>query len=112
VVGLANTTIQTFDVRTGARTRPLKGHTAGVWAVCLIEPGGHWAGGLEGEDADEPVQSPWYESQGLGVLENPRPCPPRTSDSACTSEGWGQTNTLVVTGGCDKDVRVWELPSG
>jgi WD40 repeat protein len=189
VVGLANSTIQTFDVRTGARTRSLKGHTAGVWAVCLVEPGGRWAGGPEGdEDEDDltPHQHQQYhedsddgrnstaemsmESQGLpgsplpapapalalapalassssssarspprlsasasassseprsprrrrpapalhdlGTLEYPHPVEPKSSDTAFASDGWGQPNTLVVSGGCDKNVRVWELPSG
>jgi F-box and WD-40 domain protein CDC4 len=168
VVGLANSTIQTFDVRTGVRTRSLKGHSSGVWAVCLVEPGGYWAGGPEGDSDEEdnwpadmlaaetpppsspersmetenledllpspsrrsepttpprrraertldslkPPLSPWYQSLELGTLDDPHPGHPKPSDAAFTSEGWGQSNTLVVSGGCDKDVRVWELPSG
>ena len=28
------------------------------------------------------------------------------------SQGWGQPNSLVVSGGCDKVVRVWDVQSG
>jgi F-box and WD-40 domain protein CDC4 len=28
------------------------------------------------------------------------------------SRGWGQPNALVVSGGCDKVLRVWEVKSG
>lgn len=37
----------------------------------------------------------------------------RKQDDVCgSSEGWGQPNALVVSGGCDKMVRVWDLKSG
>ncbi|KAH9815555.1 hypothetical protein DFH28DRAFT_968297 [Melampsora americana] len=33
--------------------------------------------------------------------------------SACgISRGWGQKRSLVVSGGCDRDVRVWEVETG
>ena len=28
------------------------------------------------------------------------------------SDGWGQPNALVVSGGCDKELRVWDVKSG
>ncbi|TFK48413.1 WD40 repeat-like protein [Heliocybe sulcata] len=37
---------------------------------------------------------------------------PKHSDTCSTSEGWGQANALVVSGGCDKVVRVWDVKSG
>jgi F-box and WD-40 domain protein CDC4 len=36
----------------------------------------------------------------------------RPSDPSGTAEGWGQPNALVVSGGCDKDLRVWDVKSG
>ncbi|KIJ65491.1 hypothetical protein HYDPIDRAFT_88286 [Hydnomerulius pinastri MD-312] len=36
----------------------------------------------------------------------------RPSDLCCTSEGWGQPNPIVVSGGCDKTLRVWDAVSG
>ncbi|KAI0784011.1 WD40-repeat-containing domain protein, partial [Abortiporus biennis] len=34
------------------------------------------------------------------------------SDPTGVSEGWGQPNALVVSGGCDKDLKVWDVKSG
>jgi F-box and WD-40 domain protein CDC4 len=36
----------------------------------------------------------------------------RPSEPSGTSDGWGQPNALVVSGGCDKDLRVWDVKSG
>ncbi len=36
----------------------------------------------------------------------------RPSNPSGTSDGWGQPNALVVSGGCDKDLRVWDVKSG
>ncbi|EGO22522.1 hypothetical protein SERLADRAFT_357303 [Serpula lacrymans var. lacrymans S7.9] len=34
------------------------------------------------------------------------------SDVCSASEGWGQPNSLLVSGGCDKVLRVWDVKSG
>lgn len=34
------------------------------------------------------------------------------SDVAGATRGWGQPGALVVSGGCDKDVRVWDVRTG
>lgn len=34
------------------------------------------------------------------------------SDPCNASRGWGQANALVVSGGCDKQIRVWDIKSG
>ncbi|PCH39140.1 WD40 repeat-like protein [Wolfiporia cocos MD-104 SS10] len=36
----------------------------------------------------------------------------KPSDPAGTSDGWGQPNALVVSGGCDKELRIWDVKSG
>ena len=36
----------------------------------------------------------------------------KRSDPAGASEGWGQPNALIVSGGCDKVLRVWDVKSG
>ncbi|KAF9465645.1 hypothetical protein BDZ94DRAFT_1214514 [Collybia nuda] len=38
--------------------------------------------------------------------------PERMSDPAFASAGWGQPGALVVSGGCDKVVKVWDVRSG
>jgi F-box and WD-40 domain protein CDC4 len=38
--------------------------------------------------------------------------PGNRSDVCNASQGWGQPNTLVVSGGCDKVLRVWDVRSG
>ena len=42
-----------------------------------------------------------------------QPYVPDQQSSPCfSSEGWGQPNALVISGGCDKVVRVWDVISG
>ncbi|KAJ3717847.1 hypothetical protein C8R42DRAFT_644469 [Lentinula raphanica] len=36
----------------------------------------------------------------------------KPSNATNSSEGWGQPGALVVSGGCDKVVRVWDIRSG
>ena len=38
--------------------------------------------------------------------------PGKRSDDCCATEGWGQPNALVVSGGCDKVLRVWDVRTG
>ncbi|KAF9068378.1 WD40-repeat-containing domain protein [Rhodocollybia butyracea] len=38
--------------------------------------------------------------------------PGKPSNVSGSSEGWGQPGALVVSGGCDKVVRVWDIRSG
>ncbi|KAH9947992.1 WD40 repeat-like protein [Amylocystis lapponica] len=38
--------------------------------------------------------------------------PGKPSDPSGASDGWGQPNSLVVSGGCDKELRVWDVKSG
>ena len=37
---------------------------------------------------------------------------PRKKNTNSGSAGWGQTTSLVVSGGCDKAVRVWNVETG
>lgn len=42
-----------------------------------------------------------------------RPAPSsKPSEPSGASDGWGQPHALVVSGGCDKDLRVWDVKSG
>jgi F-box and WD-40 domain protein CDC4 len=38
--------------------------------------------------------------------------PEKKSDVCFASEGWGQPNAIIVSGGCDKVLRVWDVKSG
>ena len=42
----------------------------------------------------------------------PGPAEGARSDVAGATHGWGQPSPLVVSGGCDKDVRVWDVRTG
>ena len=37
---------------------------------------------------------------------------PRKKNTNSGSAGWGQSTSLVVSGGCDKAVRVWNVETG
>ncbi|KAG7443886.1 uncharacterized protein BT62DRAFT_303598 [Guyanagaster necrorhizus] len=117
VVGLANSRIHVFSTWTGVLARTLVGHESDIWGVHLVSCGGRrrkreeslgmeedgeeWniphslrvALGLEGEidkedsDDDDDTKNPHFGVCGA-------------------SEGWGQPNSLVVSGGCDKVIRV------
>lgn len=123
--------MQTFSAKTGVLARTLVGHAAGVWAVCLVSAGGRWAGGPEGEhefDEDEDGEAEEGREDGPAVRRNVdrafvrkavgelvppnEPVPEKLSDPAFTSDGWGQPGALVVSGGCDKDLRVWDVLTG
>ena len=47
---------------------------------------------------------------GTGV--DPARNPDKPSSMCYSSQGWGQPNSLIISGGCDKVVRVWDAESG
>lgn len=141
VVGLSSGRIHIFHTHTGVLHRTLVGHTSGVWAVALIkgadsrnsteehlrsltvddglgkapreeeEEGNVLSAALRralGLDKDAPISddrgdtSPQADARYVN----------KPSDPAGASDGWGQPNALVVTGGCDRDFRVWDVKSG
>ncbi|KAF7356956.1 hypothetical protein MVEN_01031600 [Mycena venus] len=119
VVGLANSKIHVFSSRTGVLARTLVGHDAGVWGVCLVGRGGSWVGerldtNPAGGDRDT-VPPIWRAPLGLDLPVGetiPVPFPGKRSSPCSASDGWGQPNSLVVSGGCDKVLRVWDVRSG
>ncbi|KAI6113110.1 WD40-repeat-containing domain protein [Pisolithus sp. B1] len=128
VVGLANSKIHVFNADSGVMSRTLTGHELGVWAVHLVSRGGFWE---KGPGEGDNIQGPDDESQGREIplpsdlrralgLDGPkrlsrtptRNISTKPSDICCSSEGWGQPNPIVVSGGCDKRLRVWDVVSG
>jgi F-box and WD-40 domain protein CDC4 len=124
VVGLANTKIHIFSARTGVLARTLVGHESGVWAVSLISKGGGDArpDGMWVDDDNEDSEPlddaiPKRFRTALGLDQRKRKYVRlggmgKKSDSCGASDGWGQPNALVVSSGCDKIVRVWDVKTG
>ena len=126
VVGLANSKIHIFSANSGVLSRTLTGHDLGVWAVHLVSRGGFWDGPPDATDIlDQPDNTPlaselhpeFRKALGLDKPRRPRRTPRpdgpgKPSDLCCTSEGWGQPNPIVVSGGCDKRLRVWDVMTG
>ena len=82
VAGLSDTKIHVFSRRTGVLSRTLVGCQGGVWAVWLV---------------------------GKGLWSSPSPIKKNPNSG---SAGWGQPTSWVVSGGCDKVVRVWDVETG
>ncbi|KAF7309529.1 hypothetical protein MIND_00323700 [Mycena indigotica] len=115
VVGLANSKIHVFSSRTGVLARTLVGHDAGVWGVCLVARGGSWIGPRISTNEPDTVPNMWRTPLGLDLPATgttPIPFPGKRSSVCSASDGWGQPNALVVSGGCDKVLRVWDVRSG
>ncbi|QRV73709.1 F-box/WD repeat-containing protein pof7 [Ceratobasidium sp. AG-Ba] len=106
VVGLANYQIHVFSVQTGRQVRTLLGHTLGVWTLGLVSKGGVMQGpSATGADAQVTPGA----LRGFEQTDSPRAA---SSDVCNASAGWGQIGSIVVSGGCDRDVRVWDATTG
>ncbi|KAH7919886.1 WD40 repeat-like protein [Leucogyrophana mollusca] len=98
----------------GVSAADLDAHSEGASAsgasVSLAPPG-----------LDHYVPAPLRAALGLDKARRPPPPasnaadpnnPGKPSDLCCSSEGWGQPNALIVSGGCDKYLRVWDVKTG
>ncbi|KIY71849.1 WD40 repeat-like protein [Cylindrobasidium torrendii FP15055 ss-10] len=141
VVGLANSRVHLFRASTGVLARSLVGHELGVWAVALVSAGGKWKNGrrqkqrstTEDEALSDIVEEldicggspkiPAAVRTALGLdveddelldedCEDAHAVPGRPSYATGATDGWGQPNSLVVSGGCDKVIRVWDTMTG
>ena len=66
---------------------------------------------------DMPFQSVFdslrpHPGESEGTFAEDDNCSFYQSDPCNASRGWGQSNALVVSGGCDKQIRVWDIKSG
>ncbi|TEB22103.1 WD40 repeat-like protein [Coprinellus micaceus] len=127
VVGLANSRIQVYSARTGVLAKTLVGHELGVWSVGLVGRGG-WLAEPSCRSGDAGCQGGGYGGGGYGGCgeyrgeggegtgkksKEGRPqAKRRYSDMCYSSVGWGQPNAIVVSGGCDKVVMVWDVKTG
>ena len=120
VVGLANHRIHVFNVRTGRLVRTLVGHTLGVWTLGLVSKGGVMREPDAGRTKDERA---WDAQVTPGALlgdytgsstfnEGSGTRRSSLGDACNASAGWGQSGAVVVSGGCDREVRVWDLTTG
>lgn len=71
----------------------------------LVPPSLRAAIGLDGGDEYKAASEP---SGQKGSPESKR----KFSDMCYSSPGWGQPNSIVVSGGCDKVVMVWDVKTG
>lgn len=117
VVGLANHRIHVFSARTGKLARTLVGHTLGVWALGLVSKGGVMRepnDGAQNSDQRAPGALLGDYAQGSSAFnEGPGSSQRSRQGEPCNaSAGWGQSGAVVVSGGCDREVRVWDLTTG
>ncbi|KAG8897119.1 hypothetical protein FRB99_008431 [Tulasnella sp. 403] len=140
VAGLVNHRIHVFAADTGAHVRTLVGHTQGVWCLVLVSKGGSPSAATRVPESTKPYGQSTFTKRGLSrssaSSSADEDTPPsifgapgsvasadedsvplfgphlRQSDVCNTSVGWGQSTSLVVSGGCDRDLRVWDVATG
>ena len=75
-------------------------------------------GSSGGSSLEGTISQELRRSLGLDLPNIARPFVASSSNSSGSygdcyaSKGWGQPNALVVSGGCDKVLRVWDIESG
>jgi F-box and WD-40 domain protein CDC4 len=134
VIGMANKKIHVFDATTGHYRLSLLGHELGVWALVLVGKTKSSSRNYDQPQAkrweDNPSSSrrasfsasqagnttPTFRSNSAADNQPSRSARSnkrmRSSDVCGSAEGWGLKRTLVVSGGCDREVRVWDIVTG
>ncbi|CAK9784439.1 WD40 repeat-like protein [Cutaneotrichosporon oleaginosum] len=134
VIGMANSKIHVFDAGTGHYVQSLLGHEQGVWALVLVSPHARSRtavplkrqesvrrASFTGTRASAELSSdtvPVYRSTSSNGSErspsNSRATKRLNSSDVCgAAASWsGIKRTLVVSGGCDREVRVWDILTG
>ncbi|WVO21293.1 uncharacterized protein IAS62_002601 [Cryptococcus decagattii] len=111
VVGMANSKIHVFSAVNGAWKRSLEGragHTQGVWAMVLVSP---MVNPVPHRETQAYTQDERDNQTGKPAEKDEHE---RDGGNLCGSvRGWqGLKTSLVVSGGCDKQVKVWNLETG
>lgn len=133
VIGMANSKIHVFEASTGHYRLSLLGHELGVWALVLVSPHkardrqpskkkGRWEDKMgsfrRASFSHSETGSPTPTTRSKSTAGSERTNPPRatqrmrSSDVCGSAQGWGLKRTLVVSGGCDREVRVWDIVTG
>ncbi|WFD07791.1 hypothetical protein MVES1_003162 [Malassezia vespertilionis] len=128
VVGSTNKVVYVFSARTGQLVRTLAGHESGVWCLMLIQ----------GEQLPPPdaMGSGIASKDGLmRVYQDTRPCARLALQGAAHgglllmdaahathasgmdaplahTRGWGRSETLLISAGTDRGLRVWNVHTG
>lgn len=103
VVGMADPVLHVFDIETGNYLRALEGHTAGVWSISIILPQKPTKRSSRSSSADETgsKRAPFRTFADM-----------RSSNPLGAVRGWGSRRTIVVSGGSDRKLRVWDASTG
>lgn len=141
VVAMETSQVHVFEGEEGGYVRTLEGHQqSGVWCLSLVSKGGGafdddddrgWGRGW-GRGTNDPSADSGSSRRGVGggggmgigaggpttttTTAGKDPTTARRQQqqgSACsTARGWGQQGAVLVSGGCDRTVRVWDVSTG
>jgi F-box and WD-40 domain protein CDC4 len=113
VVGMATPALHVFDTATCTWLKSLEGHRAGVWAINIITPHVHRsASGIFNDDGTNHGRSEKKQSVNGRGPKFRNFAQMKSGDPMGEVRGWGSRRTLVVSGGGDRDLRVWKLETG
>lgn len=103
VVGMATPSLHVFDTATCTWLQSFEGHQAGVWAVNIISASTSLPRSPLRDSTDRLSDSKGAPFQHFSKM--------RGSDAMGEVRGWGSRHTVVVSGGSDRDLRVWRVGS-
>lgn len=134
VIGMANSKIHVFDAATGHYVQSLLGHELGVWALVLVSPHARSRTAVPPKRQESVRRASFTDTRGSAEFSSDTvpvyrstssngsersPSNSRvtrrlhSSDVCGAAASWGGIKrTLVVSGGCDREVRVWDIVTG
>ncbi|WFC94197.1 hypothetical protein MBRA1_000830 [Malassezia brasiliensis] len=128
VVGMTTRTVFVFSARTGELIRTLNGHESGVWCLMLASgtnvcpaslPGIEHADGMQRAFVDRArsARLSLFEDESRGValsdvLDAAQWGAGERDALLGRTRGWGRSDTLLVSAGSDRFLRVWNMTTG
>ena len=128
VVGMTTRTVFVFSARTGELIRTLNGHESGVWCLMLASgtnmcppplPGIERADGMQRAFVDRArsARLSLFEDESRGValsdvLDAAQLGAGERDALLGRTRGWGRPDTLLVSAGSDRFLRVWNMTTG